>query len=213
VSHAAASAVKSERERLARDLHDGLGSGVHRLQRLTELLERADPGSEAQRLREDMLRTAQELSGSLDRAVWAVKPENDTLENLMSFLAAYAPSVLDPHGIECELDLPSALPARVLSGDTRQNWFFAVNEALQNVVKHAGARRACLRAIWADPWLTVIIEDEGCGRNDALDRAGGGHGLEHLRFRMSALGGSAQWSPRPRGGWRVELRAPMAAST
>lgn len=54
--------------------------------------------------------TAQELGGTIDRSIWAVKPENDTLENLVNYLSACAPSLLEPHGIVCELDFPIALP-------------------------------------------------------------------------------------------------------
>lgn len=206
-------AVHSERERIARDLHDGLGSGVHRLQRLTELLGRTATGSEeAVRLREDMLRTAQELSGSLDRTIWVVKPENDTLENLVNFLAAYAPSVLEPHAIECELDLPPLLPAVPLQGDMRQNLFLVVNEALQNVVKHAGARRVWLRVQWEASTLAVQIEDDGVGLEanaPAARRAAGGNGLLNQRQRVESLGGTLTLKPRAGGGTTVSLRLPI----
>jgi signal transduction histidine kinase len=209
----AQAAVRRERERLARDLHDGLGSGVHRLQRLTELLGWTEAGSEElTKLREDMLKTAQELSGSLDRTVWAVKPENDTLENLVNFLATYAPSVLEPHGIECELDLPPSLPSVALHGDTRQNVFLVVNEALQNVVKHAGARRVWLRAQWNAPMLAIQIEDDGMGLNTesaAPRRVFGGNGLLNQRQRLEGLGGALAVQPGVAGGTMVGIRLPI----
>ena len=157
-------ATHHERERIARDLHDGLGSGVHRLQRLTESLNQVEAASpQAQQYRDELIRTAQELGGSMDRTIWAVQPENDTLENLVSYLAGYAPSVLQPNGIECELDLPAKLPPRRLPGDARQQLFLAVNEALNNVVKHSRAKHAWLRVTWSEPWRMMGVEDDGRG--------------------------------------------------
>lgn len=201
-------AVHRERERLARDLHDGLGSGVHRLQRLTELLNQAKPDSpEAQRHREELLKTAQELGGSMDRAIWAVKPENDTLENFVSYLSGYAPSLLEPHGIACELDLPPAMPEMRFQGETRQHLFLAVNEALNNVARHSQARRAWLRVTQRDGWTEFVIEDDGRGLPvNGAARAGGGNGLRNQRARMAGIGGGCEVQARPGGGVRVVLR-------
>jgi len=201
------SARLRERERIARDLHDGLGSGVHRLQRLTELLNQVESGSpEAQRCRDELLQTAQELGGSMDRTIWAVQPENDTLENLVSYLAGYAPSVLRPYGIECELDLPAVLPPRRLHGDTRQQLFLAVNEALNNVVKHSRAKHAWLRVAWEEPWLEIVVEDDGCGFTPSTPRPGGGNGLKNLRERLATSGGDCTVRERSAGGVCVEMR-------
>ena len=206
----AVSAVRSERQRLARDLHDGLGSGVHRLQRLTELLNLVDPNSdEAQRHREELIRTAQELGGSMNRTLWAVNPENDTLENLVTFLADYAPGVLRLQGVSCELELPSTLPAIRLKGETRQHLFLAVNEALNNVLKHAQATQVHLRVALTTGELEITLEDDGVGLSATGGaKHAGGNGLKNLRTRMESLGGGCTLSPRAGGGTRLTLRMP-----
>jgi len=205
-----AEAARLERERLARDLHDGLGSGIHRMQRLTELLSRVDTNSaEARNYREDLIRTARELAGSMDRTIWAVKPENDTLENLVTFLAAFVPSICGANGLACELDLPDSIPAWPLDGETRQTLMLAVNEALNNVMKHARARTVLLRVQWNEPWLELRIEDDGIGIDGRAIRAGGGNGLPNLGARMKALRGECRVEPRAAGGTMVMLRAPL----
>ena len=184
---------------------------------MTELLNQLEPGSaEAARLREGVLKTSQELSGSLDRAVGAVKPENDTLENLAGFLAAYAPSLLAPHGVECELDLPAQLPPVPLHGDTRQHLFLAVNEALNNIARHAQARHAWLRVTWREPQFEIVIEDDGMGLSMELARAGrplGGNGLRNQRERLARLDGELSIEPRAAGGTTVRIRLPLAGAS
>ena len=142
----------------------------------------------------------------MDRLIWSVQPENDTLENLVTFLADYAPGVLQPNAIACELDLPPLLPALPLRGDTRQHLFFAVNEALHNVVKHSQARQAWLRVTWTDPWLEIVVEDDGCGFTSPSPRPRGGNGLKNLRERSAAMRGSVALADRDGGGTRLILR-------
>ncbi len=224
--HVRSETARLERERIARDLHDGLGSSMHRLQRLTELLNQVETTSpRAQRYRDELIRTAQELGGSMDLTIWAVQPENDTLENLVSYLAGYAPSVLQPNGIDCELDLPATLPPRRLHGDMRQQLLLAVNEALNNVVKHSRAEHAWLRVAWREPWLQIVVEDDGCGLPDdgsgqrdaggtlgaAAARPGGGNGLKNLRERLAALGGECLVSACKAGGVCVAMRLHIGA--
>ncbi len=207
---AATAAAHRERERIARDLHDGVGSELHGIQRLTELLNRLPEGSfEAERCRAQLLEAAQKLGGSMDRLISGVKPENDTLENLVTFLADYAPGMLRPHGISCELNFPAALPVVLLPGETRQHLFLAVNEALNNVVKHSGAKHAWLRITWAEPWLEIVVEDDGCGPGKASPRSGGGNGMKNLTARMEAMRGRARVTDRDGGGTRMTLRLPL----
>lgn len=202
-------ATQRERERLARDLHDGLGSTVHRLQRLTELLKQAAPASaEAGKYRDELLQTSQELGGSMSDAIWLAKPENDTLESLIGHLANYAPSLLRPHGIAGELDLPAQLPPLPLTGETRQHLFLAVKEALTNVAKHPRARQAWLQVAWHEPWLDISVEDDGDGMvGSGSPRPGSGNGLKNLSHRMQTLGGRFEVSPRIPAGTRLTLRA------
>ncbi len=205
-------ASRQERERLARDIHDGIGSELHGIRRLTELLNvLPDNSPEARQCREELLTAAQKLGGSMDRLIWSAKPENDTLENLIRFLSHYAPDLLRPYSIECELDLPPVIPVIALRGDTRQDIFLAINEALNNVVRHAKASRVCLSIAWNTPWLECVVEDNGHGLllDSSPAREGGGNGLKNLQARAGSMKGTMTIRPRESGGTRLELRVPL----
>lgn len=200
-----------ERDRLARDLHDGVGSELHGIRRLTELLNALPEGAvEARQCREDLLAAAQKLGGSMDRLIWSAKPGNDTLENLIRFLSRYAPDLLRPYGVECDLDLPPVIPEVPLPGDTRQNIFLSINEALNNVVKHAKASRVCVRVTWESPWLECMVEDDGSGFESAPTREGGGNGLKNLRARAESMKGYLTISSGESGGTSLKLRVPLS---
>jgi len=88
-----------------------------------------------------------------------------------------------------------------------------VQEALTNVVKHAGPARALVVVCYGDEEITLEVTDDGRGAA-ALGgdgRAGTGHGLIGMRERVVLFGGDLQVGPRPGGGFRVSARLPYAA--
>jgi signal transduction histidine kinase len=103
---------------------------------------------------------------------------------------------------------PAQLPAGVDLSAYR-----IVQEALTNVVKHAGSARAQVVVGYGDQDVTVEVTDDGRGAvTSASDgRVGTGHGLIGMRERVQAFGGDMEVGPRPGGGFRVAARLPLAA--
>jgi signal transduction histidine kinase len=96
--------------------------------------------------------------------------------------------------------------------------FRVVQEALTNVIKHAGPARTNVRLDRSDTDLVVDIADNGrpapAGRQVPAPPAvpsGGGRGLIGLRERIALYGGELDAAPRPGGGWRVRARFPVEA--
>ena len=83
-----------------------------------------------------------------------------------------------------------------------------VQEALTNVLRHAGPATATVRLIYGDDQLRVQVEDDG-HRGVAGWPPGGGNGLLGLRERVAALGGRLEAGPRPVGGFRVLATLPL----
>jgi signal transduction histidine kinase len=88
-----------------------------------------------------------------------------------------------------------------------------VQEALTNVVKHAGPARAQVVVGYRDQDITVEVTDDGRGAVTSVSdgRVGTGHGLIGMRERVQAFGGDLEAGPRPGGGFRVAARLPLAA--
>lgn len=115
-------------------------------------------------------------------------------------------------GVRTELatQLGAALPA-----GTALTVYRIVQEALTNVVKHAGDGAHCQVTIGADAHGGVAVEvvDDGTGGGPAVDRADlkGGHGLVGMRERVMMYGGTLSAGPRPDGGFAVSARLPAPA--
>lgn len=86
-----------------------------------------------------------------------------------------------------------------------------VQEAVTNVIRHAGARHAWIRVTFVDESLELAVEDDGRGPSVA-DGRGDGNGIAGMRERAAALGGDLQVGSHPGEGFRVAARLPVGGS-
>lgn len=202
-------ALTRERARIAQDLHDHLGASLTRLTLLGELTRRDLASPEHARTHaEQLLAGTRELAGTVDEIVWALNPQKDKLENLVSYLSTHTEEFLHAAGLRCRLDLPEHLPDLRLTAEARHSLFLACKEALNNVARHARANEVWLRLHVTDATLTLSIEDDGCGftpETAGRER----HGLVNLRRRLAALGGRLTVTSQPGCGTRVRMEVPL----
>jgi signal transduction histidine kinase/ligand-binding sensor domain-containing protein len=198
-------ALERERSRIARDIHDDLGSRLTKIVLLSGLVarDRVAPEKSGERVWE-ISETARQLLSSLDETVWAVNPRNDTLPNLIAYVGEFAVEFLRTAEILCHVDLPRDPPPRRIAADVRHHLFLAVKETLNNVVRHAQATAAWLRITLTDDGLTLVIEDNGRGFTGKPDDPEA-DGLRNLQQRMHQIGGEFQIESRPGEGTRVTL--------
>jgi signal transduction histidine kinase len=193
-------AATDERRRIERDLHDGAQ------QRLTALLVRLSLGVE--RARDDPASAV----GRLQAAEIELSAAIDELRELAHGIH---PSVVTDHGLARALRLVaggSLLPVRLLElpegrvdPAAEMSAYFVACEAITNARKHSGATAIDVRAVAADGVLCVEIADDGVG--GASERAGSG--IQGLRDRVDAVGGTFRLSSPPGGGTRIVAELPI----
>jgi signal transduction histidine kinase len=202
--------LAEERTRIARDLHDDLGANLARIGFLTELAERAL--AEPERARAQLGKiydTARDLTRQLDSVVWAVDPANDTLESLARYLHGLAGEYLGLVGIRCEFTSTERMPAVPLGSAFRHHLLMIVKEALHNIVAHSAASVVTMNIAVDGPRLTVELADNGRGLPPP-ESLQAGNGLQNLRSRALALGGSCEFlAPESGSGTRIRLILPL----
>jgi signal transduction histidine kinase len=198
--------VEQERSRIARDLHDDLGSRVTQIVLLLNELALQNrvppPGAPEHPL--EISAAAQEIIQTLDETVWAVNPRNDTLPHLINYLSQFASEFLRAANVRCRLDFPEHPPARTLSAETRHHLFLAVKEALTNAVRHAHATEVWLRMVLNKDSLVLAIEDNGRGFERPPDDPSA-DGLRNMRQRLQEIGGRFEIESAPETGTKVTL--------
>jgi signal transduction histidine kinase/ligand-binding sensor domain-containing protein len=204
-------AAERERTRIARDIHDDLGSSLTEIGLLGALAVRdTTPPDEARKQVARMMARAEELSRKLDETVWAVNPKNDSLRHLASYLCNLAKEFFEPTAIRCRFDVASDLPDAPLTTEVRHNVLLAAKEALNNVAQHSGATELWLRMAAANGVFTLEVADNGQGFA-AQARAEAGNGLRNMKARMEEIGGQFEMRTMPGQGTTVSLRLPLPA--
>ena len=207
--------LERERMRIARDMHDEMGSKLTKISFLSARVQvDAEPSGPLADKIQSIAQTSQELLQTMDEIVWVVNPRNDTLENLVAYLSHYAMEYFQNTPVECELRLPHEIPHYPLSSEVRHNLFLAFEETLNNVLKHSAASNVQIEMTVNAPEFEVKITDNGRGFEVPPWSAAtarqpgvrGGNGLRNMRQRLADLGGEFQIVSRPGAGATVKLR-------
>jgi len=186
-------ALERERARIARDLHDDLGSSLARISLLSELV-KEDKDNPQQVLVHvaKIAQSADETVRALEEIVWAVRPDSDSLQSLVEYIAHFSNELFEGNKTRCRLDLPHDLPPLVIPSDVRHNIFLVVKEALTNVLKHAKANEVRVQAKVTEGNLEIIVQDNGHGFDPegSLQKGDGTrNGLRNMRRRAETIGG------------------------
>jgi signal transduction histidine kinase len=203
--HGALDVQAAEMQRVERDLHDGaqaqLVSLGMSLGMADELLD-TDP-AEARRLLVDARTAAGAALADLRALVQGIHPPVLADRGLDGAIQALVLAV--PIPVAATIVLPGArLPLPVESAA-----YFAVAEALTNVVKHSGAATAWIQVHLADGKLSMVVGDDGIGGADPDQ----GTGLRGIERRLAAFDGTLRVSSPPAGPTLVTLEVPCAPSS
>jgi signal transduction histidine kinase len=215
-------ALERERARIAKDIHDDLGSSLTRITMLSESARREStkPEDSAKHL-DNIYKTSRELTRSMDEIVWAVNPRHDTLNSLATYLLRHAQEFLSPAGIRARSEIPLELPPIPISSEVRHNLFLAYKEALHNVAKHAQATLVNISLTLEYNSMTIMVTDNGLGFasgrissevSSSTDRLAGGNGLENMRKRLEQIRGECRIESSAGKGTKVIFQLPLARS-
>jgi signal transduction histidine kinase/ligand-binding sensor domain-containing protein len=201
-------ALANERTRIARDLHDDLGTALTGVALEMELTRRHAEADIALRLSE----TAAGVRALVQRTrevVWAVNPACDDVASLSTFLEEQARTVLEAGGLAVRLRFPEKIPEASLDFETRHQLSLGLREAFTNILRHAGASEVRLQLAFQEDTLVLEVWDNGRGFDVEAVRDQRGHGLEHLRARLNRLGGCFKIQSSPGGGTTAIFRVPF----
>jgi signal transduction histidine kinase len=201
-------AIEAERSRIARDLHDDLGASLTVIGVLASSGQRRKTDADSSNLFRSIATKARSLIAALDVIVWAVDPEDNSLESLADYLSGFVQDFLAPSGLACRFKVPVKFPAVMLDGQVRHELLMSVKESLNNIVRHAAATEVEFRLAIAEGHLEITISDNGKGFTPGDN--GEGHGLKNLPARLTRLGGRCEIESTPGQGTRVTIRLPLA---
>jgi signal transduction histidine kinase len=206
-------AATDERQRIMRDLHDGLGS------QLFTSLSRVERGAMPAADMADSLRSAID---QMRVAIEALSSEEQDFHAAFGNFRFRWDARLREAGLAARWDIhvPDTAPdgGPPLAPHDALQLLHIIQEALTNVLKHARATAVTVRVVLQDALLAVDVEDNGQGlatpgsANGAKAlAAGAGRGRANMRSRAQRLDGQLEWQTLPQG-TRVRLQAPWRSA-
>ena len=202
--------VEEERLRIARDLHDDLGT------RLSEIIltgshakTSSSPGTLQHGL-EEVIDMAQTLSTSLSETVWMLNPKNDHLASLIDYLSRMVSTLCARVEMLCYVDASRVDDMIFVSSNQRHQVTLAVREALTNALKHANASEIHFQIKYEPNVLKITIHDNGRGFSTAKTSGiSQGNGLVNMQQRLGSIHGRCCIDSGTGGGTRVVFEFPI----
>ncbi|PMP84833.1 MAG: sensor histidine kinase [Chloroflexus aggregans] len=206
-------AISAERTRIARDLHDGVAQSLAFMRMRIDLWEDWLQ-QEPERLREEFVTFKANLRRQIEelrRAIFALRPIEIGQLGFAGALRRFITEFADQQDWDVEIDLtdvpPDLPPVLELAA------FRFVQEALNNVAKHAQAQRVWVKLGVRDQGLIIHVRDDGVGFNPGVEPPSGHFGLRQMRERAAALDGQVTIISRPGDGTEVRVWLPLIYST
>jgi signal transduction histidine kinase len=215
-SHAEEHAIATERDRMARELHDSVTQSIYSVNLYAEAAARllldgrdAEAAEHLRQLRD----TAQEALRQMRLLIFELRPVALEKGGLVSALRSRLDAVEGRGGIQAELNVEGAHGVGRLSLTVQEELYHIAQEALNNALKHANARHVEVVLQSQDTATCLEISDDGVGFILADGREGGGFGLHGMAERAQRIGGQLHIDSTPGQGTTVRVAVPLNVST
>lgn len=204
-------AQEDERKRIARDLHDDTSQSLSALIYSLEAVEASCPGSPVRDALVTMRQRVTQILDNIHKLIFDLRPS--MLDHLGLFIALrwYAETHLQPLGVRVHLEERGT--TRRLLPKMETALFRVVQEAINNIAKHSGARNVHLSFDCYDGVVQIDVVDDGIGFDlnevaRAMDRRRG-LGLVGMQERVGLLGGKISLVSDPGHGTQISIRVPV----
>jgi signal transduction histidine kinase len=199
----AANATLAERTRLAREIHDGLAQDLwYAKLKQGRLSQNASLDADAQTTAGEVLDAIDSALAEARQAVMAMRVDPSAASSLEEVLRSYVEDFADRFGLRAEFQADGTLQR--LPPRTEAELLRIVQEALNNVRRHADATRVRVRTERSGPISRVSVTDNGRGF-DPSNVPEGRYGLRGMRERAELVGASLDISSRDRDGTRITV--------
>lgn len=192
--------IYEQRMSISKDMHDEIGSGLTHISLLSEMITTQNRTDVEMRAEVQTISTiSRKLVQGMSEIIWAINPQNETLENLTSYLREQTNRYFDPFNLHYSIFIPDQLPDIKLTNQQRRNLFLVTKETLNNALKYAEASVVSLTMeIKGNHLVCFQISDNGKGfEKDKIRRTA--NGLKNMQSRMAEIGGSFEINSTAQG--------------
>ncbi len=201
--------MEKVRRRIARDLHDDMGSTLSTINILSEMAKMKvdnDTGKTREYI-EKISDNSSRMMEAMDDIVWSINPMNDSMQKVAARMREFATGVLEAKNIEYRILVDEEVNNLKLDMEARRDFFLLFKEAVNNLAKYSGTSWAEIEIRVLKSVLIMRIADTGIGFNTA--EADSGNGLANMKKRAQSLKGKLQINSAINQGTTIILEAPV----
>jgi signal transduction histidine kinase len=190
------------RSKVARDLHDDMGSTLSSIKIMSNIaLEKNEPTVALTYLK-TIRQNATAMQESMSDMVWAINPENDSLEQVIIRMKEFSAEILEPLDIQYAFYEDGDFSRVKLDLNTRKDFYLIFKEALNNAAKYSQCTAVLIHLKHNTQGIGLSVEDNGQGFDLSSPS---GNGLRNIRHRAQNIGGSVVVQSEKGKGTMVKL--------
>jgi signal transduction histidine kinase/ligand-binding sensor domain-containing protein len=198
--------VERLRHRISRDLHDDVGSALTTINVLSKVaISKNEDAVNVQDYLHRIKASAEQTMESMSDIVWAINPNNDSLETMLVRMKEYAAELCEAANMQLSFDAGENILGKKLDVAARKNMFLIFKEAVNNAVKYSRATHLHVE-LHGNGGIHLKIKDNGIGFLE--HKKNGGNGLKNMQSRAAELNGVLQIVSRTNEGTEIVFILP-----
>ena len=186
--------IQKIRNSISRNLHDEIGSTLTSISILSSVSQKAmekDP-EKVKEMLQQITEQSKTIQQNMSDIVWAVRSDNDKVENILVRMREYAAQTLEPLNIVTVINVDEMLLNKLLPLEARKEVLLIFKEAVNNIAKHSGCNKVIISLEKKDKKLLLEIVDNGKWK---INGSSSGTGVGSIRQRAKTIGGKAEILP------------------
>ncbi|WP_222164863.1 sensor histidine kinase [Edaphocola aurantiacus] len=202
-----------ERNRIAREMHDDLGTTLTTTFMAVEMVELFPENKEHLQM---IRNTANTLYQQVGEVIWNLNVQNDDIGSLNSYMIRFVREFLSTAGIKLNWNTQIDNISKFIPSFQRRMIYLSVKEIINNIVKHAQATVVNINVVQDGDLYKLIVEDDGIGIQSGKEQANSkygssGYGMANINLNISRILGTVNWQQvSPAGGSRVTISVLIA---
>ncbi len=200
--------LQSIRTRIARDLHDDIGSTLSSINMISSMAHNQPSARQAPEIFSTISSASHQAMELMSDIVWSINPKNDRMEMIITRMRQYASEILEAARIEFTLTVDEQMHDIFMPLDKRKDFYLIFKEAVNNLAKYSKAKQAHIHLSMDHHSIHLHISDDGVGFN--VQTLSQGNGLKNMQARAQQLKGKLNITSTPSVGTEIDLVFPVS---
>lgn len=178
------------RNKIARDLHDDIGSTLGSISFFSEAAKQQVQQSNnqgAEKMLSKIGDTSREMIDNMSDIVWSVNPQNDSVKHLIARMRVFADDLVGSADMELHFNYQPNIEDLKLTMEERKNIFLIYKEAIYNSIKYSGAKNLYVDLLKNKGRLKLVVRDDGTGFDVNNYKSKNGNGIRNMKQRSEEI--------------------------